>query len=138
MKNLTLITLLLIAINGFSQNNAPVAINDTIYVNHNDSITVIEPSAGLVTVNDGDPDGNNIKIDTAFYSGVGFFKFNSIVSSFTRFSYKPPLNYWGIDSAQYILKDDGIPIMYDTATIYFFVKRKTYETLDLNNIKLII
>ncbi|PCI94830.1 MAG: hypothetical protein COB15_13015 [Flavobacteriales bacterium] len=134
MKNLTLITLLLIAINGFSQNNAPVAINDTIYVNHNDSITFIEPSAGLITINDGDPDGNNIKIDTAFYSGVGFFQFNSIVSNFTLFSYKPPLNYWGIDSAQYILKDDGIPIMYDTATIYFFVKRKTYETLDLNNI----
>ena len=138
MKNLALITAcFLITLNSFSQNNPPIAVNDTFYVNFNDSVSLLAPSVP-VYANDSDPDGNNIFIDTALYYGIGYFSFNTVLitstTSFVRFNYKPPLNFWGLDSVQYILRDDGIPVMYDTAMIYFKVKHQEFQQLDLNNI----
>jgi Secretion system C-terminal sorting domain/Bacterial Ig domain len=134
MKTLTtLIICLGLTLNSYSQNNAPIAVNDTVYITFNDSITFTEPG-GKIMINDTDPDGNTLKIDTAIYSGTAFFQFDSIVSNFTRFSYKAQANYWGVDSLIYILKDNGAPVMYDTAKVYFFVKKLEFEHFNLNNI----
>lgn len=140
MKNTFLTPLLcfVFTLTGFTQNNFPVAVNDTIFVEFNDSITFTSINAGGLYINDSDPDGDNIFIDTALYSGAANFSFQTLTTTSTtalvRINYKPSFNYWGIDQIQYILKDDGIPVMYDTATIYVFVKRKTFEKLDINNI----
>ena len=120
----------IITLNSYSQNNAPIAVNDTIYVTFNDSITFINTPLG----NDSDPDGNTISPDTSFYSGSGFYLSQLILPTFIRISYKPSNNFWGIDSAKFVIKDNGVPVMYDTSTIYFFVKRLEFEHFNLNNI----
>lgn len=139
MKKLLSIILLGIAFQSFGQNNAPIAVNDTLYVNYNDSLGIQTLTGSLIYDNDFDPDGNNIFIDTAYYAGSGFFDFSTMVVTSTtaivRFEYKPPTNFWGLDSLQYVLKDDGLPVKYDTAWVYLKVKRQEYEYLDLNNIK---
>ncbi len=144
MKNIALLIgcFLITTLNSYSQNNAPVAVNDTIFIAYNDSTPIQQTSNGTPTLpfidDDSDPDGNSIYIDSAFYSGLGNFDDTLITISPTFFlwklGYKPPINYIGIDSIMYIVKDDGIPVMYDTATIYLFVKHQEFQQLDLNNI----
>ncbi|OFY87026.1 MAG: hypothetical protein A3K10_03500 [Bacteroidetes bacterium RIFCSPLOWO2_12_FULL_31_6] len=137
----------IIPFNGFGQNNAPIAVNDTFYVTFNDSLgmyqfsgsfNISNPSTLNLLSNDSDPDTNLFYIDTAFYNGFGYFSIvtNSINPTWKKSSigYKPAFNFFGIDSIQYVIKDNGVPIMYDTATIYLLVKRKENENLDLNNI----
>ena len=131
MKTLALLIIsLLITLTNYGQNNAPIAVNDTIFVTFNDSISFINTPLW----NDIDPDGNNILPDTAIYNGTGFFLSQLILPAFIRISYKPSNNFWGIDSAKFIIKDDGVPVMYDTSTIYFFVKRLEFQHFNLNNI----
>ncbi|PCJ27612.1 MAG: hypothetical protein COA97_03050 [Flavobacteriales bacterium] len=140
MRNLYLfLPLFLITIlNSYSQNNAPIAVSDSVYITFNDSVSIQAPGQGPFYINDSDLDNDNIFIDTAFYAGQGYFSFSTILTTsttaFVRFNYKPPLNYVGIDSIQYILRDNGAPVMYDTATIYLFVKHQEFQQLDLNNI----
>ena len=118
----------------YGQNNSPIALSDSIYLDVNDSISFTNV-VGKILVNDSDPDFNAIVVDTALYSGNGYFNFYAITPSHTsvRFDYKPALNFWGKDSVQYIIRDNGVPIKYDTAYIYFFVKYVSTQ-LDLNNI----
>ena len=142
MRLFTFFVCLLLSLTGFAQNNPPVAVNDTIYVGFNDSLFFQAQNNSfpdLLYSNDSDPNSNNIFIDTAFYTGQALFYFTKVSTTLNlgsvRFTYKPPLNYIGIDSAKYILKDNGAPVMYDTATVYFFVKHSEYEQIDLNNIR---
>jgi hypothetical protein len=135
MKKLTFFAIGLIAtLNSYSQNNAPIAISDTLYVAFNDSVSFWGNQ--YITAND--PDGDNVFIDTAHYNGSGYFSFSTLFTSpttaFVRFNYKPSLNFWGIDSVQYIIRDNGTPVMYDTAYVYLKVKRQEFEQLNLNNI----
>lgn len=140
MKNrlITILFCFALMCNAFTQNNAPIAVNDTIFVEFNESVSFVEPNNPSFYSNDSDPDGDNIFIDTALYTGAANFSFQTLIVTTTyslvRFNYQPPLNYFGIDQIKYVLKDDGIPVMYDTATIYVFVKRQTHEQLNLNNI----
>lgn len=139
MKKLLLLILISITTNSFSQNNAPVAVNDTFYVDFNTKKYIKHPGQFSTYINDFDPDNNNLFVDTAIYSGFGAFTYTTLIVlptiSFFEISYIPPTNFVGIDSAIYILKDDGMPVKYDTATIYFKVKHQEFEFLDLNNIK---
>jgi len=151
MKKLLLLILISITTNSFSQNNAPVAVNDTFYVNHNTALSYSVYSSATNTFssggpnflgNDSDPDAEQIIIDTAFYFGLGSFTISttnlnpSYPNFFTSaFYYLPSLNFAGIDSIQYVIKDVGNPTMYDTAWIYLKVKHQEFEFLDLNNIK---
>jgi hypothetical protein len=149
MKKLLLLTLINLTINSFSQNNPPIAVNDTFYVNFNDTLNYYIFSNNLATGtnfgglnfldNDTDPDVEQIIIDTAFYYGLGSFTINTylVTGSFYKSDiiYSPPFNYVGIDSIQYVIKDVGTPVMYDTAWVYFKVKHQEFEFLDLNNIK---
>ena len=161
MKKVIQILFILITISGYSQNNAPIAINDTVYVESNDSLVIqqlygwLNPSGSIseyddngnfsATVvsysllsNDIDPDGDLLYIDTAYYSGGGDFNLSkdtlSQTSILARINYKPMLNFWGIDSALIVIVDGGNPSLKDTSTLYFFVKHKRMEQLNLNNI----
>ena len=84
MKTLILtITLgIALATSSYSQNNAPIAVNDTFYVTFNDSIGMYQFSGSLIVSNpnslnflsnDSDPNANLFYIDTAFYNGLGYF-----------------------------------------------------------------
>lgn len=133
----------------FSQNTAPIAVNDTFYAPYEDSIKIVlivvnsnsgsQPANLNFLDNDSDPDNNRFIIDTALYNGSGFLsvEINEITPTLqrTELNYFPPLGFWGLDSIQYVIKDDTIPTLYDTAWVYFKVKRQEYEYLDLNNIK---
>lgn len=147
MKNFyLLITFLCLLMNGFAQNNPPLAINDTFYVDYNDTLDYTVYSGQTISAtggpnfltNDTDPDANQIIIDTAFYPGTGTFTINTFSSIPSVYQsdilYTPSLNYFGLDSFQYVIKDNGIPVMYDTAWVYLKVKYN-YDYLDLNNIK---
>ena len=146
MKNLLTAFILIIALNSFAQNNAPIAVNDTFYLSINESISIEQTSFGInpgspisFLENDSDPDGNRIFADTAFYNGQGAFSDSLYILSAINMhklyiDYSPPINFWGIDSMTYILDDNGIPVMNDTAIVYFFIKRPESEILDLNNI----
>lgn len=145
MKNLIFLPVsLLLTLSSYSQNNAPFAVNDTFYTTFNDSLNFFILSGSTTAgnpnflINDNDPNGNDIIIDTAIYNGLGVFSIvtDTITSTLYRsiINYLPQLNYYGIDSFQYIIKDNGAPIMYDTAMVYFKVKHQEFEQLDLNNI----
>ena len=147
MKKLTFfIQLALLTLTCFGQNNPPIAVSDTFYLNINDTLVIEQQTIyygihGATTgflINDSDPDGDRIYADTSFYSGAGNVSdslYNPIPSIHKFYiAWSPPLNFLGIDSVNYIIYDDGNPVMYDTATIYIFVKRPEYETLNVNNV----
>lgn len=144
----TLLTLLIVLLNFFhiSAQNAPVAVNDTFYVDFNDTISYNHISgnfnSGILNflVNDYDVDNDNIIIDTAFYYGLGTFSINTHSPNnnglfFSDIYYLPQTNFYGTDSITYVIKDTGNPVRYDTAWVYLKIKRKEIEYLDLNNIK---
>ena len=147
MKNILLIlSLSIITLFSFGQNNPPVAVNDTFYVTFNETVSIVQ-SSGITSAgnpvgflnNDSDPDGNRFFIDSTIYNGAGTYSdsLDEVIANTLHrnyIDYSPSLNFWGIDSIIYIIFDNGIPVMYDTATIYLFVKRPEYETIDLNNI----
>ncbi len=74
MRYLYLTLIILLIFKGYSQNIAPVALNDTIYVYADDSVQF---STGVISSNDNDPDGYNIflQMDTAFYNGLANITF---------------------------------------------------------------
>ena len=138
MKKLLLfIPILILFLNGFSQ-NAPIAVNDTIFIDFNDSTYIQSINAGMFIANDSDADGDVIQLDSSYYGGAAFFSDTIQVVSSTllvwRFSYTPSLNFYGLDSIRYVIRDDEVQARYDTAWIYLKVKHAEFEQLDLNNI----
>jgi Secretion system C-terminal sorting domain len=136
----------LITLSSFCQNNPPIAVNDTLFFDFNDSISFTQLSGGVLSgnpysflANDSEPDGNFIFVDTAYYSGLGQFNIttDSLAPTIDRsiINYKPGLNFYGLDSVLLVIKDDGSPVLKDSSFIYFKVKRQEFEYVDLNNIK---
>jgi len=136
MKYLYLALIILFTIKGTAQNLAPIAVNDTNYVLANDPIQF---PATVIGGNDSDPDGLSVflQIDTAFYNGpsnVTFYFNTNFINSNPVIDYDPPQGFFGKDSIRYVIKDPGVPTMYDTAYLYIYVMRKAYEQLDINNV----
>jgi hypothetical protein len=128
-----ILTIILISKITNAQNNAPIAVNDTVEISFNNQL-ITSLISGVLISNDSDPDSNNILIDTVLYNGSAYFFLQIISPNFWVIKYQATANYWGIDSAKFVIKDDGVPVMYDTSTIYFFVKRLEFEHFNLNNI----
>jgi hypothetical protein len=136
MKHLLLLPLFMFSFFAIGQNNAPTAVDDTIYysfaeINEYDSLRI--PFVFLA--NDIDADGDAIILDSIIYSGVNTlvpFKRGQRVLWMT---YWPSKDFSGVDTYQYVIKDDGTPIMYDTATVTMIVLNRDYEVLDANNIR---
>ncbi|MCB0409397.1 MAG: T9SS type A sorting domain-containing protein, partial [Flavobacteriales bacterium] len=75
--------------------------------------------------------GSNQLTQVFYNGGISWLRLN-------YFYYKWGPNYFGLDSLQYVLTDNGSPTGFDTATIYIYVKRKEYENLDINNVNALV
>ena len=132
MKKFALVSLFIFIANIHFAQNAPIAVNDTFVLEHNG---LLFNFAQTLLNNDSDPDLDNLYIDTVIYTG--FHQFTSVPASQTfyvaHFNVQGT-NFWGIDSAIYIVRDDGSPIKKDTAKVYFYVRHPHYESLNMNNI----
>tara|TARA_R110002050_G_scaffold87066_2_gene184603 strand:+ start:5226 stop:7268 length:2043 start_codon:yes stop_codon:yes gene_type:complete len=135
MKRLLLILILGISFTTYAQNNAPVALNDTIYYSYgevhlNDTFRI----RGNFLINDYDPDGNSLKITDIIYSGpnqmVPFIP-NGVV---VWIDFMASADFSGNDSFQYIVEDNGSPAKKDTGRVQIIVMRKGYALLNANNI----
>ncbi len=135
MKYLLLLSLFIASLCTIGQNNAPVAVDDTIYysfseVHEFDSLRITT----AFLFNDSDPDGANVFLVDVLYSGV-----NSMVPIIAQgkviwLYYMAPSPFSGTDTFQYIIGDYGNPVKYDTGTVTMIIMRKGYEKLNANNI----
>ena len=137
MKNILLTFLITISISGFAQNQAPIAIDDSLHYSYenahaNDSITI--PSS-MILINDYDPDGSNIRIENIIYSGPNTITVLKPSTHIYDIFFKPQTNFTGSDTFQYILVDLGSPAKRDTATVKITIAAKAHGYLETNNIK---
>lgn len=116
----------------FAQNQAPVAINDTIFepVHFGDTITI------NVIQNDYDPDGDNFAI---FNTGPGqlYDIYYENTDSTIIFSFNPILHvrYGGDYVFNYLLMDEfGNTDINSGAQVYFTLINESYAFLDVNNV----
>jgi len=118
--------------------NPPVAVNDTFYVDFSDTSMVRIFYRANIIANDFDADGNTKIIDTIFYNGINqvevtYYPITSFLrAKDIRLTTQP--GFFGVDSITYFLTDNGVPTGFDTALIYIYVKRKSFENLDVNNV----
>jgi len=98
------VTLLLL-----NENISPVASNDS-YETDEDVAIILSPLA-----NDIDSDNNNIIINQILLEPQ--FGTYTIINQ-SEIEYLPNLNYYGFDTIQYQLCDDGFPVKCDTAFIF--------------------
>ncbi|MGE0562711.1 MAG: T9SS type A sorting domain-containing protein [Flavobacteriales bacterium] len=137
----TIFTLLLIT-NIFVANSSiaqtlPVAVNDTVYISFSDSSRIWIFQSYQIVANDTLGSGTYKIIDTVNYNGLN--QVNVIMNSnpafgVNRINYIISAGFFGKDSITYYLTDNGASTGFDTAFIYIYVKRKSYENIDLNNI----
>ena len=136
MKHILLMLFIGFFSNLYSQNNAPNAVDDTIYfsfaeIHEIDSFKINNVFLG----NDNDIDGHTIRLHDIIYSGP-----NSLVpfiptSQIFWLIYRPSIGFFGTETFHYVIRDNGTPIMYDTGTVTMVINPKDYEVLDANNIQ---
>jgi gliding motility-associated-like protein len=99
-------------LSGATCNTPPVAVNDTLSTSGGTSVDI------PVLNNDYDPDGDNI-----FVTGIVTDPNHGTVTinSDGTITYTPDEGYSGIDSFTYVICDDGIPSMCDSATVYITI-----------------
>ncbi|MDT8413096.1 MAG: T9SS type A sorting domain-containing protein [Vicingaceae bacterium] len=130
-----MIILFLSSVIAYGQNQAPIAVNDTIFISYEDSIYKV---AFQLMNNDYDPNGDTLAFDTISYNGTNQVSFIEISTNHFRFSriiFEANPDFAGWDSIQYTIRDVATPTLYDTAMFYIFVVQKSYEILNLNNIE---
>lgn len=98
----------IIEINKF--NNPPSAINDTIFIKYGDE-KALNPLE-----NDFDIDGDSIVLDT-----INDPKFGEIINIEGELTYKPKVNFIGIDTFQYQITDKGNPQKITLGTLVIIV-----------------
>lgn len=103
----------------YADNNPPVAIND-----FNNTLVDI-PVSGDVITNDFDLDGDNISVNPAPL--VGPTNGTLVLASTGVYTYTPNAGFDGEDSFTYILCDDGIPSLCDTAVVLIKVIPTTID-----------
>ncbi len=92
-------------------NHSPIAVNDTIIICENGG-TITK----AVQSNDSDPDGNTLT--TSIYTGP---KNGTASLSGNAINYTPNANYTGNDTIRYVICDNGIPSLCDTALVLIIV-----------------
>jgi hypothetical protein len=135
MKQFILIICAGINLLSFGQNTAPVAVDDTIFFTYgeahmNDSIKL---DVDFI-LNDHDVDGNTLKVESIIYSGQNQLTANIPIDYVIWLHYYPSLNYSGTESFEYVIRDNGVPVKYDTGIVTLTVIRKSFENLTINNI----
>lgn len=93
----------------YPDNNPPIAVNDF------NNTLVDTPVSGSVITNDSDPDGDNLTVSTTPVSGPT----NGSVTLQPNgsYTYTPNSGFEGEDTFTYVVCDDGIPSLCDTATV---------------------
>ncbi|MBL4585702.1 MAG: tandem-95 repeat protein, partial [Flavobacteriales bacterium] len=93
----------------YPDNNPPVAVDDF------NNTLVDTPVSGNVVTNDTDPDGDNLTVTTTPISGPsnGTLTLNPDGS----YTYTPDPGFEGEDTFTYVVCDDGIPTLCDTADV---------------------
>ncbi|MEZ4979151.1 MAG: Ig-like domain-containing protein, partial [Chitinophagales bacterium] len=90
----------------YNDNHNPIAVNDI-------NVTLVgTPVNGDVSTNDTDPDGNNLTFDNVTNPSNGTLVFNPDGT----YTYTPAPGFDGQDEFTYVVCDDGIPSLCDTAT----------------------
>ncbi|MCB0409394.1 MAG: gliding motility-associated C-terminal domain-containing protein [Flavobacteriales bacterium] len=139
-KIVYIVVFVFLLINHANAQTLPIAVNDTFYCHFDTPLTVIRNN---IISNDSDPNSNFLIIDTLIYSGAA-----QVVSTYqtglaswiklNKFVYTPPSGFFGLDTLKYTLANNVNPNNFDTATIYVYVMRKSFENLDINNIDAIV
>ncbi|MDW8273646.1 MAG: Ig-like domain-containing protein [Chitinophagales bacterium] len=94
-----------------TQNKPPVAVDDLQATGENQPVVI------SVLLNDYDPDTNTIYVCGINQPANGVV----VVNSNGTVTYTPNPGFNGIDSFQYILCDNGVPVLSDTATVVIYV-----------------
>src|SRR6056297_104226 len=103
---LTVIVFLWNSSNGYAQNSAPIANDDTYSVGYNTTRTITATNG--VLANDTDVDGAaSLQVRTDLISDVS--SGNLVLNTDGSFSYTPNTNYIGTDSFTYQVCDNGLP-----------------------------
>ena len=137
MKKALLLLFITTSISAISQNQAPIAVNDSLHysyedVHTNDSLNI---GIGTLLINDHDPDGNLIRIEDIIYSGSNHITvFKPLTHVYNIFFDAQP-DFSGVDSFQYIIVDLGNPSKRDTATATIIVAPIAHAYLEANNIR---
>lgn len=142
MKKLLLITFLFLGFSVFSQNQKPVAVNDTLIFSWDE----MNPNYGVDTVshllfpstflrNDSDPNGDALKIISAQIISNNSLSFPSFSGgSVIAYNYQIIQPFSGKDTIEYVLSDMQTPAMLDTGYVFISVKHPIHEYLNANNI----
>ena len=93
----------------YPDNNPPIAVNDF------NNTLVDTPVSGSVITNDSDPDGDNLTVTTTPIDGPD----NGSVTLLPNgdYTYTPNSGFEGEDTFTYVVCDDGIPSLCDTALV---------------------
>ena len=93
----------------YPDNNPPIAVNDF------NNTLVDTPVSGSVITNDSDPDGDNLTVTTTPVDGPT----NGSVTLLPNgdYTYTPNSGFEGEDTFTYVVCDDGIPSLCDTAMV---------------------
>ncbi len=137
MKNLLLSLLLLSSISTYALNQAPIATFDTINYSFANAhrIDSLELNIPDLLHNDYDPDGSLVNMVDIIYSGPhSFSTFKPTGTTITSLFFTPKNGFSGKVTFQYIIKDRGTPVKFDTTQVTIFIARRSFETLKANNI----
>ncbi len=141
MKKLFTVLLIvnLVSINSTKAQSLPIAVNDTFYVDFSDTSKTHRFFRNNIIFNDTLANGTIKIIDTIFYNGVNQASVVNYTGGLSYWKVKEVYfttnpGYFGKDSITYYFTDNGVPTGFDTAVIYIYVRRKSYENIDLNNI----
>jgi len=138
MKNFLLLLFVGIYFQIFAQNNPPIAGDDIYmfpydYVYSDSGFSIDRSLSPRINFNDFEPDGDSMFIDTIIYTGPGTLSYYPMLPVINM-RYKPVFGFVGSDSFIYVVRDNGNPIKYDTATVTITIMRKPFENLDANNV----
>jgi hypothetical protein len=100
-----------------SDNTPPIAVTDI------NATLINTPVDGNVLTNDYDTDGDSIVVTTTPLPLTGPSVIGAMVTIDTvgNYTYTPATGFTGVDSFTYVICDDGIPSLCDTATVYITV-----------------
>ncbi len=96
-------------INIIGENDAPIAVNDT------DTTTEDTPFTGNATANDSDIEGDNLTVNITPITPPQNGTLVLLASGF--YSYTPNPDFYGTDTFEYEICDDGNPVLCDIASV---------------------
>jgi gliding motility-associated-like protein len=104
-------------------NDKPIAINDQRNLLEN------TPVNGTVATNDSDIDNDPLSFTLLNSTTRGSIIFNSDGT----YTYTPSTNFFGIDSARYVVCDNGTPSLCDTAMLYLTIASVNDKPIAVND-----